>query len=420
MRNLQSGYNGAEPFQAVSVNASGTVEQDTQDIVGFGSLSFDPVSATGIRIGFSNPFSGGSCNGNPSGPCNHYRVYELEVWDDVPPTPTPSAPVRGQPPIVGPPLYRVIGVYGQASARMAADASDRELQTGWVLGKDDRITVQNALNIGARGTLRIQSLASGAVYDLTGNSVISPSGNQAFPAIVELGPSYNTVISGRIIMKTGADAELQARTSQRRLATLLTPVARVEASGGTATVEHDPSRRVTTVTNQRGQVRVTPTNPRLRGLQLVPGRGVRVSPSSIGEPFPLTPGGGAASVNLARTIPSPRVIRSGPVTVTGPSTISLRALRRSKCVRTAVVSARPARVLVTIFSGRRSIRLFGQRLVVFRGPGSKVTCIPVPARAKTFNVRTPLRFAVGYALGARARRGARAPAPVIRPIRLVP
>ena len=140
VRNLQSGYNGAEPFQAVSVNASGTVDQDTQDIVGFGSLSFDPVSATGIRIGFSNPFSGGTCSGNPSGPCNHYRVYELEVWDDVPPTPTPSAPVRGQPPIVGPPLYRVIGVYGQASARMAADASDRELQTGWVLGKGDRIT----------------------------------------------------------------------------------------------------------------------------------------------------------------------------------------------------------------------------------------------------------------------------------------
>ena len=120
----------------------------------------------------------------------------------------------------------------------------------------------------------------------------SPDGNQAFPAIIELGPTYNTVISGRIIMTTGPDAELQARTSQRRLATLLTPVARVEASGGTATVEHDPSRRVTTVTNERGQVRVTPTNPRLRGLQLVPGRGVRVSPSSISDPSRSRPAAG--------------------------------------------------------------------------------------------------------------------------------
>jgi hypothetical protein len=164
-------------------------------------------------------------------------------------------------------------------------------------------------------------------------------------------------------------------------------------------------------------VRVTPSNRGLRSLQLVPGQQVRVTKGSIGEPFSLVP---PESVNLATTIPSPRIIRAGPVRVTAPSTVSLRALRRSKCVRTAVTSARPARVLVTIFSGRRSVRLFGQRLVTFTAPGSRVTCIRVPARAKTFNVRTPLRFAVGYALGARARAGARQPPPVIRPIRLVP
>jgi hypothetical protein len=77
-------------------------------------------------------------------------------------------------------------------------------------------------------------------------------------------------------------------------------------------------------------------------------------------------------------------------------------------------------VLVTIFSGRRSVRLFGQRLVVFAAAGRTSTCIPVPARARTFDVRTPLRFAVGYALGARARSGERPPRPVIRPITLVP
>ena len=89
-------------------------------------------------------------------------------------------------------------------------------------------------------------------------------------------------------------------------------------------------------------------------------------------------------------------------------------------MRVAVSSTRPARVLVTIFSGRRSVRLFGQRLVVFAAPGRQVACIQVPRHAKTFNVRTPLRFAVGYALGARSRPGQRAAPPVIRPITLVP
>jgi hypothetical protein len=47
-----------------------------------------------------------------------------------------------------------------------------------------------------------------------------------------------------------------------------------------------------------------------------------------------------------------------------------------------------------------------------------VVCIPVPRRAKTFNVRTPLRFALGYRLGTTpATFGPRNP-PVIRRIRL--
>ena len=180
-----------------------------------------------------------------------------------------------------------------------------------------------------------------------------------------------------------------------------------------ATVDHDPTRGLTTAANLRGRVQVTPTNPALRGLQLVPGRQVEVTRSAIGRPFALVP-------DLQTTIPSPRTLRAGPALVTAPSKLSLRSLRRSKCVAVAVSSARPARVLVTIFSGRRSVRLFGQRLVVFRAAGRTSTCIRVPARAKTFNVRTPLSFAVGYALGARGRPGERATRPVIRPIKLVP
>jgi hypothetical protein len=85
-----------------------------------------------------------------------------------------------------------------------------------------------------------------------------------------------------------------------------------------------------------------------------------------------------------------------------------------------VARRRPARILVSIFSGRLSIRLFGQRLVVFLAPGHQQPCIAVPFRAHTFNVRTPLRVALGYTVGARPQVGGRRPRPVVRPIRLVP
>jgi hypothetical protein len=127
--------------------------------------------------------------------------------------------------------------------------------------------------------------------------------------------------------------------------------------------------------------------------------------------------------DLSRTIPNPQTIRSGPARVTTPGRISLGSLRRSRCVLTKVVSARRARVLVTIFSGIRSRRLFGADLVTFRRPGRKIVCIAVPRRARTFDARTRLRVAVGVALGAVDRAGeARQPRlpPVIRPIRLVP
>jgi hypothetical protein len=92
-------------------------------------------------------------------------------------------------------------------------------------------------------------------------------------------------------------------------------------------------------------------------------------------------------------------------------------------VRTLVVSTKPARVLVAIYSGRRSIRLFGQKLVRFVVPGKRVACIPVPFRARTFDARTGLRIAVGVALGSVARKGGpqpKAPPSAGRPIGLVP
>lgn len=129
---------------------------------------------------------------------------------------------------------------------------------------------------------------------------------------------------------------------------------------------------------------------------------------------------GPSAVDLTRTIPAPRTLTAGPTTLVAPGTVSITALRRSKCVLVRASSRRPARVLVSIFSGRRSIRLFGQRLVVFRVRGTRQVCIRVPFRAHTFDVRTPLRVALGYAVGATRRRGERKPPPAIRPIRLVP
>ena len=129
---------------------------------------------------------------------------------------------------------------------------------------------------------------------------------------------------------------------------------------------------------------------------------------------------GAPAPNLQTSIPSPQTLTNGPTSLVAPGVLSLRSLKRSKCVLVKVASRQPARILVSIFSGRRSIRLFGQKLVVFFAPGRQQPCIPVPFRAHTFNVRTPLNVALGYTAGARPQRTGRKPKPVIRPIKLVP
>ncbi|MBK5291322.1 MAG: choice-of-anchor D domain-containing protein [Acidobacteriia bacterium] len=70
---LSNGFQGAELLTATSVNANGTVAADSHNSLasGWASLTFNAVSATGIRIGFSNA--------TPI-PYNHYRVYEFEVY----------------------------------------------------------------------------------------------------------------------------------------------------------------------------------------------------------------------------------------------------------------------------------------------------------------------------------------------------
>jgi hypothetical protein len=79
---LANGFFGTELLQATSVNTDGTVtgehhnsEAPVND--GWASLTFDPVTATGIRIGFTNS---SSCF------CNHLHVFEFEAhFVDYPP-----------------------------------------------------------------------------------------------------------------------------------------------------------------------------------------------------------------------------------------------------------------------------------------------------------------------------------------------
>jgi hypothetical protein len=323
----------------------------------------------------------------------------------------PGAPA-GQPPIIGPPLFRIVNISSSPTHRSGVDGVVRTPKIGWLIGAKDRLTATGSVRINGAASIELEALPSGAVFEIRGSAVQDSEGNPiATPAVFEAA-GVPVLRQGEATV-TASGPRTQARTTAIAGAVLLTPVARVDVSGGVAHVAHNPRSRVTTVGNERGSVSVAPTNPALRSRRLVPGKQVQVTGKAIGRPFDLVP-------NLQTTIPSPREIRAGPAIVTASWRLSLRSLKRSRCVAVAVSSARPARVLVTIFSGRRSVRLFGQRLVVFTAAARKSTCIKVPAHARTFNVRTPLRLAVGYALGARPRRGERATQPVIKPIQLVP
>jgi hypothetical protein len=108
----------------------------------------------------------------------------------------------------------------------------------------------------------------------------------------------------------------------------------------------------------------------------------------------------------ATIIENPRTIRNGPATITAPRRISISKLRRTKCVNVKVAVTEPARVLVQIFSGPKSRRLFGQKIVALRAPGTRYVCVRVPFRAKTFNPRAPAGILVAVRKGnARGRQG---------------
>jgi hypothetical protein len=106
----------------------------------------------------------------------------------------------------------------------------------------------------------------------------------------------------------------------------------------------------------------------------------------------------------ATIIENPRTFRNGPATITAPKRISINKLKRSKCVNVKVAVSEQARVLVQIFSGPKSRRLFGQKIVAFRTAGTKYVCVRVPFRAKTFNPRAPAGILVAVRKGTASGR----------------
>ncbi len=87
--NLMNGFLGTEFLHATTVNSNGTVTGDVHEsdpVDGWASLTFDTVTATGLRISFSNPAPiYPYCNGlTIDQTCNHYRVGEFEAHFEGP------------------------------------------------------------------------------------------------------------------------------------------------------------------------------------------------------------------------------------------------------------------------------------------------------------------------------------------------
>jgi hypothetical protein len=317
----------------------------------------------------------------------------------------PPGAAPGQPPIVGPPLFRVVGLGPDATHRSGVDGVVRKMQVGWLLGAKDIVTVPVFPRILTSGPIELEKLPGGERIEITYGRYLTKVGdNVRTPAVLEV--EERPVLRQGTATVTTAGQGSQAVGAQASGVVLLTPVSRVAASGGVATVAHDPKRRITTVGNVRGSVLVTPAAGS-GAVRLAPRRQVDVSPRGATAPLPLVP-------DLRTTIPRPQEIRTGPVIVTAPSRVSLRSLRRSRCVAVIVSSARSARVLVTIFSGRATPRLFGRRLIIFTRPGRASACIGVPRHARAFDLETRLRLAVGSRIAGRARP------PVIKPVGLLP
>jgi DNA-binding beta-propeller fold protein YncE len=117
---------------------------------------------------------------------------------------------------------------------------------------------------------------------------------------------------------------------------------------------------------------------------------VTVTPVDDPIPAPALPKPIVTAKPTPLVVGPPQTVRVGNATISAPKTLSVAALRTAKCVNVKVTSKNPVQVLVTIYSGKRSLRLFGKKLARLTKPGTTVVCVPVPKRAHTFRPRDGL------------------------------
>jgi sugar lactone lactonase YvrE len=123
----------------------------------------------------------------------------------------------------------------------------------------------------------------------------------------------------------------------------------------------------------------------------------RVTVTPVDDPV-ATPPAPKPTVSVAKPTPlvigPPQTIRVGAATISAPKKLSLTALKTAKCVNVKVTSKKPVQVLVTIYSGRNSLRLFGKELARLPKAGTTTVCVPVPKRAHTFRPRDGLTLEI--------------------------
>jgi hypothetical protein len=325
--------------------------------------------------------------GSPPAPGTGGFAIELYGRAPAAQAPAPAVPpgsLPGRPPIIGPPLFRIVDIHPAARARSKFDSvvdGGRPLKprVGWLLGAGDAITVIGGSI--ASGGIRLQALSGGATFEVTGSIVYQHQREPIETSDWFVAGAAPTLRQGEVTVSTGG-ARTQARTT---------------GTGG-----------------QRTRERVRDAH----------------QPGAPGASAGARPAGGG---HAERDQPAVRPRAGPPDRDPEPPQRAGRAGGRHGALQAlaAVAEAVEVRGRLGVERARRpgpgdDPQRPAQRAPLRAAPrgvhrrGPQGTCIKVPARAKTFDVRTPLSFAVGYALGARARPGQRPTRPVIRPITLVP
>ena len=70
-----------------------------------------------------------------------------------------------------------------------------------------------------------------------------------------------------------------------------------------------------------------------------------------------------------------------------------------KCANVRITNTRPGKVFVALFSGPKSVRVFGGHLYNFTRPGTRVVCIKIPLRARGASLGTTRKFTVAVKVG---------------------